>query len=276
MFILSIDTCSDHCNVSLIENETILKNISFLGKNSHGEHLMVLIKEAFASTNKELDDIDLIAVTTGPGSFTGLRIGTVTAGTLAYAKCKSLVCVSSLDALWENFNENKFLGNVKLDCAKEHNVYLAPMIKSKRGESFLTLIKRTYDKCSNNSYEDVRILEEGSYTYDDISTYFENIKKENVGNKIIAFGDGFSMYESYLQKNKSELLVDLTENRLFDPTEEKRETQIDQINGVNVAFLGLKEYEVGNLVSALDIRVNYLKETSAEVQLREKLSDLNE
>lgn len=79
MKILSIETSSNLCGVAILDDTTILKEISLDNGLTHSETLMPIIKEAFDSLNLDLKDIDLIVCDKGPGSFTGIRIGVATA-----------------------------------------------------------------------------------------------------------------------------------------------------------------------------------------------------
>ncbi|HHT9153513.1 MAG TPA: tRNA (adenosine(37)-N6)-threonylcarbamoyltransferase complex dimerization subunit type 1 TsaB, partial [Candidatus Hypogeohydataceae bacterium YC40] len=72
------------------------------GVKKHGQALLPSINEIFAELGWRPEDIDLIAVSHGPGSFTGLRIGITCAKTLAYVLEKPLVAVPTLDVLAEN------------------------------------------------------------------------------------------------------------------------------------------------------------------------------
>ena len=78
MKILSIDTASNLCTVALLENKTCVKELIVNDARNHSEKIMPLIEQLFTETNSSLKDIDLIVCDKGPGSFTGIRIGTGT------------------------------------------------------------------------------------------------------------------------------------------------------------------------------------------------------
>lgn len=90
MKILSIDTSSKICSVCLLEDDKIIKEINIDDGNTHSQNLMPLIDEIFKSTNLTLDNIDLLACSKGPGSFTGVRIGISTIK--AFADVKNIRC----------------------------------------------------------------------------------------------------------------------------------------------------------------------------------------
>lgn len=96
MKILSIDTSSDVCSVAILEDKTVIKEISIEDANTHSVKLMPQIKEIFKQTNLSLNDIDLFACDKGPGSFTGIRIGIATIKAFCDATNKPAIGVSSL------------------------------------------------------------------------------------------------------------------------------------------------------------------------------------
>lgn len=78
MKILSIDTSSTICSVAILEDTTVLGEITTEDANTHSVTLMPQIAKLFENTGLSLSDIDLFACDKGPGSFTGIRIGIAT------------------------------------------------------------------------------------------------------------------------------------------------------------------------------------------------------
>lgn len=99
MRILAIDTSTVSCSVAVIEKREILSEITSGNGQTHSKHLMSMIHNCLELAGMELSGIDGFAFTTGPGSFTGLRIGISTALGLAAATDKPIAGVSGLDAL---------------------------------------------------------------------------------------------------------------------------------------------------------------------------------
>lgn len=99
-YILNIETATKNCSVSIAkEGETLLcKEIAEQGY-SHAEKLHVFISEALATLNLDFSDLDAIAVSQGPGSYTGLRIGVSAAKGLCYALSIPLIAVDTLEVL---------------------------------------------------------------------------------------------------------------------------------------------------------------------------------
>lgn len=98
MKVLGIDTSTRTTAIGLIEDDEVLAEYNLRGRVSHSESVTDMIEEIFKKFEFSLDDIDLIAVGIGPGSFTGLRIGITIAKVLAFSLDKDLIGVSSLVA----------------------------------------------------------------------------------------------------------------------------------------------------------------------------------
>lgn len=97
--ILSIDTSTPVCSVALAINGTTVHHAEIFEDFSHASHLTVLIEKLFADNQLDIKNIDAVAVSSGPGSYTGLRIGVSTAKGLCYALSKPLIAIGSLHIL---------------------------------------------------------------------------------------------------------------------------------------------------------------------------------
>lgn len=97
--ILNIETSTTVCSVCLADNETVIDYREDNSGNSHAKILTVFIDDLFKSNNISLATLNAIAVSAGPGSYTGLRIGTSVAKGLCYALNKPLISVPTLLAL---------------------------------------------------------------------------------------------------------------------------------------------------------------------------------
>ena len=99
LIVLAIDSATQVCSVALTEGHKILGECMLMGSKNHSESLLKLVHDMLTQTQIAPELIDVIAVTTGPGSFTGLRVGISTAQGLAFSLSKTLIGVSSLDVL---------------------------------------------------------------------------------------------------------------------------------------------------------------------------------
>ena len=105
--ILAIETSSNICGVSFIENGTFIDSVDEEKSKQHAEVLPQLYKKLQSKTNFSLSNIDALAVSIGPGSFTGLRIGLSFTKGLAFSKNLPIIPISTMMAL--AYNSRKFL-----------------------------------------------------------------------------------------------------------------------------------------------------------------------
>lgn len=122
MLILALDTSTTGLSVALMEDEYPLAECTLVSGSHHSETLLSTIDWLTSISCRKIEDVGLIVCTTGPGSFTGLRIGISTAKGLAFALNKGLVGVSSLAAL--AFNE---IGRDLTSC---------PMLDARRSQLY--------------------------------------------------------------------------------------------------------------------------------------------
>ncbi len=99
MKVLGIETATQVCSTALVENETLISEYRLNLKNVHAGKLPVLIKNMLNDIKISVQDIDAIAVSAGPGSFTGLRIGISVAKGISLAHNIPIIPVSTMDAL---------------------------------------------------------------------------------------------------------------------------------------------------------------------------------
>lgn len=98
--ILNIETATKNCSVSLAQDGVILALVELNENNfSHAEKLHTFILETLKNAEKKMQDIDAVAVSSGPGSYTGLRIGVSAAKGLCFALDKPLISITTLSSL---------------------------------------------------------------------------------------------------------------------------------------------------------------------------------
>ncbi len=105
--IIAIETSSNICGISFIENGAFVDSVDVDKSKQHAEVLPKLYKELQRRTNFSLSSIDALAVSIGPGSFTGLRIGLSFTKGLAFSKNLPIIPISTMMAL--AYNTRKFL-----------------------------------------------------------------------------------------------------------------------------------------------------------------------
>jgi tRNA threonylcarbamoyladenosine biosynthesis protein TsaB len=122
MKIFALDTATQSCSVAIVDDESLLAEMTVVNRQTHSRHLMDFTDTILNSVNLKATDMDGFAVSIGPGSFTGLRIGISTIKGLAFSLNKPVVGISSLEALaWQNAR-NGFLICPLLD-ARKNEVY---------------------------------------------------------------------------------------------------------------------------------------------------------
>jgi tRNA threonylcarbamoyladenosine biosynthesis protein TsaB len=99
MKILAIDTATPSCSVALVDADHLLAEQTVVSRRTHAEHLAPMIQQTTSAAGLRLADVEGFAVSRGPGSFTGLRIGISTVKGLSLASDRPLVGISTLEAL---------------------------------------------------------------------------------------------------------------------------------------------------------------------------------
>lgn len=121
MRILFIDTSGADVSISIINDNKVLVNINETVPNSHSIYTVSFIEKALKEANLSANNIDKILVVTGPGSFTGVRIGVTIAKVFAYLRKIELIPVSSLKMLSLSLEHDYCLALIN---AKNDNYYL--------------------------------------------------------------------------------------------------------------------------------------------------------
>lgn len=109
--ILSIETSSPVCSVAISENDAILAEYSIMKNNAHDKLLAELTKRILNDLELSFDKIDAVAVSAGPGSFTGLRIGAALAKGICYDNKIKLIAVPTINSLFYQALKNSHLIN---------------------------------------------------------------------------------------------------------------------------------------------------------------------
>lgn len=129
MIILALDSTSTTASVALCEDERLICLYTVSAGNTHSETLLPMIESALRTSELELCDVDMLAVSEGPGSFTGVRIGAATAKGLAFGTNKPCVGVSTLWALAYNL--------MGLGC----NAIICPVMNARRSQVYNAIFR---------------------------------------------------------------------------------------------------------------------------------------
>ena len=151
--ILNIETATGVCSVAVAKDGELLCIKESNLKNSHAEVLTNFIDEVLKTANKSLSELDAIAVSEGPGSYTGLRIGVAAAKGLCFALEKQLIGVSTLGAMAVGM-VNSF------SSAEKTNFLYCPMIDARRMEVYCAVFNEFGEEVRETRAE---IIEENSF-----------------------------------------------------------------------------------------------------------------
>ncbi|WP_448697935.1 tRNA (adenosine(37)-N6)-threonylcarbamoyltransferase complex dimerization subunit type 1 TsaB [Mucilaginibacter sp. AW1-3] len=166
--LLLIETATTSCSVALADTGKIIALREINQRNVHAEVITVYIDELLKETGKQYHELAAIAVSSGPGSYTGLRIGVSTAKGLCFALGKPLIAIETLTAMAHGLIER---GKVAIDTS----TLLCPMIDARRMEVYTAIFDHTGKQVKPTAAE---IIDEHSF-----SDLLAN-------NKIVFFGDG--------------------------------------------------------------------------------------
>lgn len=147
--ILSIETATDVCSVALHQQGTLLGGTDLCLEKSHSKMLTAMIDQLMANTGNELSELQAVAVSKGPGSYTGLRIGVATAKGLCFGLKIPLIAVNTLKAL--TMQLLPLFGNKYWYC---------PMLDARRMEVYCLVADHQLGSILKTA---PRIIDEGSF-----------------------------------------------------------------------------------------------------------------
>lgn len=174
MKILSIDSSGLVASVAIVSEDTLLAEYTVNHKKTHSQTLLSMLDEVVRMIELDLNQIDAIAVAKGPGSFTGLRIGSATAKGLGMALHKPLIGVPTVDALAYNLFGSSFV--------------ICPLMDARRNQVYTGL----YEFVRSN----FRIIEQQQAI--EVTAIVNKVNQ--VGRPVIYLGDGVDSYRSQLEE----------------------------------------------------------------------------
>lgn len=231
MKILALDSSGLVASVAVVENENLLAEYTINYKKTHSQTLLPMLDEIVKMIELDLNSIDAIAVAAGPGSFTGLRIGSATAKGLGFSLEKPLVEIPTVDGLAYNL-----CGTDKVVC---------PLMDARRNQVYTGI----YEFEGNQ----LKVLEtQMAVSIDEI------IEKLNIlGREVIFLGDGVPVYQ---EKVKEGIKVPY----LFAPA------HMNKQRAGAVATLAVQYVSEGKTVSAAEHQPDYLRLSQAERERAEQ------
>ncbi|MBQ8280505.1 MAG: tRNA (adenosine(37)-N6)-threonylcarbamoyltransferase complex dimerization subunit type 1 TsaB [Roseburia sp.] len=231
MKILGLDSSGLVASVAIVEDAELRGEYTINYKKTHSQTLLPMLDEVAKMIELDLDTIDAIAVAGGPGSFTGLRIGSATAKGLGLALQKPLIHVPTVDALAYNL-----VGHRDMVC---------PLMDARRNQAYTGL----YAFDGNQMQV---LLEQCAVGIEEI------IEKVNEQNRSVVFlGDGVPVFTSFIEEHCK---VPYT----FAPA------HMNKQRAGAVAVLGMELFAKGISETAAEHSPDYLRLSQAERELKER------
>ncbi len=236
MKVLALDSSGLVASVAVVEDDQLLAEYTVNYKKTHSQTLLPMLAEIATMIDLDLSSIDAIAVAAGPGSFTGLRIGSATGKGLALALDKKMVAIPTVDALAYNL----------YDCAS----LVCPIMDARRQQVYTGIYEF-------NSHKLEILMQQTALSVRDLAIKLNELGKEKK-KKIIFLGDGVPVYK--------ELLGEVIEVPYdFAPP------HLNKQRAGAVATLALDYIERDLLQDAADHHPDYLRPSQAEREREEKL-----
>jgi len=191
--ILCLETATQVCSVALCSDGKVIALNESIEHNSHSALITLFIEEVMKEGGYRLEELDAIAVSKGPGSYTGLRIGVSTAKGFCFSLDKPLLAIETLEgaAMYQS------LANPI--CKENQNVLLAPMIDARRMEVYTALFDASGNRLTDTSADIIT------------ADYFDNYPDR----QILLFGDGATKFTELFQDKP---LITILEDNLFSAT----------------------------------------------------------
>ncbi|NMA33628.1 MAG: tRNA (adenosine(37)-N6)-threonylcarbamoyltransferase complex dimerization subunit type 1 TsaB [Clostridiaceae bacterium] len=173
---LAVDTSTATAGIAVVDEKGLLAEFMLKDMKTHSQKLVPMMKEVLDSLRLTLSDIDVFAAVTGPGSFTGLRIGVTTIKTMAYALGKPVVGIPSLDAL------------ANAAVAPE-GTFVCPIMDARNNQVYTALYREQNGLMANLS----------GYMGLHISELVKQIEEKYPGANILFAGDGVLLHRDFLK-----------------------------------------------------------------------------
>ncbi|MBE7026870.1 MAG: tRNA (adenosine(37)-N6)-threonylcarbamoyltransferase complex dimerization subunit type 1 TsaB [Ruminococcaceae bacterium] len=231
MKILALDASSGVASAALVCDDILVGEYTINHKKTHSQTLMPMISSLLEDCESKLSEIDAFAISVGPGSFTGLRIGIATAKGLAHASGKPIVGVSTLEAMAYNLPFCKDL--------------IVPIMDARRDQVYGGAYHWEDDGLCT-------VCEPCAVSIDEI---LDIVKREN--KKAVFIGDGILRFKEQIECE----LGDMCEFAFANSNMQRASS---------VAVLAKKKIEAGEAVSCEKITPVYLRKSQAEREYDEK------
>ncbi|MBO5649592.1 MAG: tRNA (adenosine(37)-N6)-threonylcarbamoyltransferase complex dimerization subunit type 1 TsaB [Clostridia bacterium] len=242
MKLLAIDTTANTAAAALLEDGRILASYQQNGTMTHSETMLSMIENLLANAQSAPGALDMLAVSVGPGSFTGVRIGVSVIKGLAFGRGIPCVPVSTLDALSENLRSTAE--------AAELPLYVCPVMDARRSQLYTALF--VYERDADGTLIRRRVWEDDMLSAAELAS-----RLSAVSHRVIFVGEGCRV----------------TAREIALPHCTEADESVRYQNGVSVARAALRvwmEAEDRDAFTDLALKPTYLRPSQAERERAEK------
>ncbi|MCM1123822.1 MAG: tRNA (adenosine(37)-N6)-threonylcarbamoyltransferase complex dimerization subunit type 1 TsaB [Eubacterium sp.] len=255
MKILALDSSGLVASVALAEDDNLIAEYTIQYKKTHSQTLLPMLEEIRTMVELDLSTVDAIAVAAGPGSFTGLRIGSATAKGLAFAMEKPIVPVPTLEAL-----AYQMYGTDALVC---------PIMDARRSQVYTGIYEFVLSGDEQGTVPVAENFPSGAYKYDmrviktQCAVFFDEIAEElnRIGRKVVFVGDGIPVFQERMREM-------LKVPYVLAPPHRNRQS------AACIAALGSVYYRQGKSVSGDQFVPEYLRLSQAERERAQELQKI--
>ena len=231
MKILAVDSSGLVASVAVVMDDNLLGEFTMNYKKTHSQTLLPMLDELADMIELDLNTLDAIAVAGGPGSFTGLRIGSATVKGLALALDKPVIQIPTVDALAYNL------------CG--HRDLVCPLMDARRNQTYTGL----YQFDGNQ----MQVIKEQCAV--EIAAIVAEIN--NIGKPVVFLGDGVAVFHDYIAEH-------CKTGYTFAPA------HLNKQRAGAVAALAEEYYKQGKIMDAAEHKPEYLRLSQAERERMEK------
>lgn len=231
MNLLAIDASGVAGSVAYIKENRLVGEYYICDKLTHSQTIMPMLEHMKTLLDVDLDTLDAVAVTSGPGSFTGLRIGVTTAKALALALDVPVIGIPTLDVIAHNMTHTQH--------------FICPIMDARRNQVYTALYR----------WEAEELVKLTEYKACDMDEYLQELEAK--GEKVIFLGDGVDAYQEKIK-------AVLGERALFAPAflNLQHASTLAEIAGIY--------FKRGEVVDASEFVPMYLRKSQAEREKEER------
>jgi len=231
MNILAIDSSGLVASIAILSDGVLIGEYTTNYKKTHSQTLLPMLDEVVKMIDFDLQEIDAIAIAAGPGSFTGLRIGSATAKGLGLALKKPLISISTIEGLAYNLYHT--------------NGLICPIMDARRNQVYTGIYRFHGDEMKE-------IISPCAISIEELIEMLKGFDEE-----ISFIGDGIPVHQDKLNQA-------LQGRCFYAPAHLARQ------RAGAIASLGEKYFEQGKIENAMEHKPDYLRLSQAERELKEK------